>query len=279
MIEEPQQARAHYRLRPARPCRPGPAGVSAAAVRGAVGLGLAASLALGGGVVGAVSALSLSRSPAVVAVADGVSLRTSISKIAFEVQPSVVSLTTDSPDAQATGSGVVLRKDGLIVTNDHVVAGAEEITVRFSDGRTAPARLVGSSPEHDIAVIRASGAGQVRPAVFGDGSRLRVGDTVIAIGSPLGLDGSVTAGIVSALGRAVQETNGTTLQNAIQTDAAINPGNSGGALVDGKGRLVGLNTAVATEGGVGIGFAIPVDTVKTVTERLIKGASPASAGS
>ncbi|ROO91082.1 putative serine protease PepD [Actinocorallia herbida] len=256
-----------YRLRPVRPRRGPRTG------RALVGMGLALSLALAGGAAGAVGAMSITGGTTAVTVANGVAAHTTISEIAANVQPSVVSITANSPGAQATGSGVVLRADGMIVTNDHVVADATGITVKFSDGKTSPARVVGTSADNDLAVIKASRVGQVVPATLGDSRNLAAGDTVVAIGSPLGLDGSVTAGIVSALNRAVQETGGAVIQNAIQTDAAINPGNSGGALADGTGAIVGINTAIATTGteagSIGVGFAIPAELVRTVTDQII----------
>ncbi|MDX6738169.1 S1C family serine protease [Actinocorallia sp. A-T 12471] len=257
--------------------RPGSQPERGATGRAFVGLGVAASVALAGGAAGAVGALTFTRGATAVTVADGIAAHTTISKIAASVQPSVVSLTASSDGVQATGSGVVLRSDGMIVTNEHVVSGARKITVKFSDGTTAQAKIVGTSPDHDLAVVKTSRKAKASPATLGDSRSLAVGDTVVAIGSPLGLDGSVTAGIVSALHRAVQESGGAVIQDAIQTDAAINPGNSGGALADGSGRIVGVNTAIATSGGgsgsVGVGFAIPAETVKTVTDQIMTRAS------
>ncbi|MCK2218930.1 trypsin-like peptidase domain-containing protein [Actinomadura sp. ATCC 31491] len=192
------------------------------------------------------------------------------------------------------GSGVVLSEDGLILTNNHVVVGAGQgggqMTVKFSDGRTAKATVVGTDPATDLAVIRAEGVSGLTKATLGNSDLLKVGDDVLAIGSPLGLDGSVTKGIVSALDRTLtvggeqrqqvppgwgqdQQTPSeepTTIGGAIQTDASINPGNSGGALVNAAGELVGINTAIASEAaGGGVGFAIPVNTAKQVSDQLI----------
>ncbi|GAB2816342.1 hypothetical protein GCM10022221_12870 [Actinocorallia aurea] len=267
MTEETPQYAA-YRLRPAKRRGPRAGGMI-------VAMGVALSLGLAGGAAGAVGAISLTGGGATaVTVANGIAAHTTVSEIAANVQPSVVSVTAVSANTQATGSGVVLRADGMIVTNDHVVSDAGEITVKFSDGTTSPARVVGTSPDHDLAVIKATRSGKAAtPATLGDSRSLAVGDTVIAVGSPLGLDGSVTAGIVSALNRAVKETGGAVIQNAIQTDAAINPGNSGGALADGTGRIIGINTAIATTstaaGSVGVGFAIPGESVKAVTDKII----------
>ncbi|MEO3786980.1 trypsin-like peptidase domain-containing protein [Actinocorallia sp. B10E7] len=237
----------------------------------------AASLALAGGAAGAVSALVLTqeRSAAAGPVSVyGASRSRSIPAIAAAVQPSVVSLTATAPGSQVNGSGVMIGSDGVIVTNAHVVEGADGITVKFSDGGTARAEVVGTSTENDLAVIKARDVSGGKTADLGDSGSLSVGDTVIAMGSPLGLDGSVTAGIVSALGRTIAETDGTTIRDTIQTDAAINPGNSGGALVDTRGRLVGINTAIATTGeetgSIGVGFAIPVDKVKEVADDILE---------
>jgi putative serine protease PepD len=208
--------------------------------------------------------------------------------VAAAVQPSVVSVTVSGASGSAEGSGVILRSDGTILTNNHVVEGAGDggsLRVRFADGRTAAARLVGRDPSTDLAVIRAQGVSGLKPATLGSSAGLHVGDTVLALGSPLGLDGSVTAGIVSALHRTVdlggdgRPGPSASLSDAIQTDAAINPGNSGGPLVDANGAVVGINTAIASLGGggsgnIGVGFAIPVDEARSVAEQLIAGRTP-----
>ena len=264
------ERQAPYQLRPERP-----KGLPTVRHK-LVALAAAASLAFAGGAAGAASALFLTQdgpaSAGSVSV-EGVASGGSIARIAAAVQPSVVSLSATAPGAQASGSGVLLSADGVIVTNAHVIDGAEQITVKFSDGGTAEADVVGTSTENDLAVIRARGVSGRTAVTLGDSDSLSVGDTVVAMGSPLGLDGSVTTGIVSALGRTIAETGGTTIHDAIQTDAAINPGNSGGALVDGRGRLIGINTAIATTGqdtgSIGVGFAIPVRTVKDVTDRIL----------
>ncbi len=167
------------------------------------------------------------------------------------------------------GSGVIVSSDGFLVTNNHVIEAADDIRVRLSDGREAKAQVVGTDPESDLAVLRI--ALQPLPAlVFADSEALEVGDVVLAIGNPFGVGQTVTAGIVSALGRSELGIN--TFENFIQTDAAINPGNSGGALVDSQGRLLGINTAIYSRSGgsMGIGFAIPSATVKQVLEGLVK---------
>jgi len=208
--------------------------------------------------------------------------RSSLAGIAAAVQPSVVSVATGSGE----GSGVVLSEDGSILTNNHVVADArsDALTVTFSDGKRASASVVGTDPKTDLAVIKASGVSGLTPAKFGDSDAMRVGDTVLALGSPLGLEGSVTAGIVSATNRTIQAgEQGSPLQRpaassisgVIQTDAAINPGNSGGALVNLGGEVIGINTAIATagsgNGNIGVGFAIPSNRAKQVAEALAKG--------
>jgi putative serine protease PepD len=214
---------------------------------------------------------------------------TSVAAIAARVLRSVVSVQVDSGSSGGTGSGVVVRSDGYVLTNNHVVGDAESggtITVSFTDDSQTDlkARIVGTDPETDLAVIKILGARPLTPATLGTSSDLVVGDPVIAIGSPLGLAGTVTTGIISALNRTVQvpsESGGSAppLFNAIQTDAAINPGNSGGALVDAAGRVIGINSAIATLGGssadsqsgsIGVGFAIPVDEARSIAEQLIR---------
>jgi S1-C subfamily serine protease len=204
----------------------------------------------------------------------------SVSDIAARVTPAVVSIEVRVGQAGATGSGVVVEADdGYIVTNNHVVSGADgvegaEIRAVFSDGSGSAARIVGRDPASDIAVLKVEKPGLV-PAELGDSSDVVVGDPVVAIGSPLGLAGTVTTGIVSALERPVRlsgegsDTNA--VISAVQTDAPINPGNSGGALVDATGAVIGINTAIASVGGgsVGLGFAIPIDTVRDIAEQLI----------
>jgi putative serine protease PepD len=210
--------------------------------------------------------------------------RDSLATIAANVQPSVVSISTGSGE----GSGVVLSADGYVLTNNHVVASAqgEQVQVAFSDGKTATGKIVGTDPRTDLAVVKVDGVSGLTPAKFGDSGAMQVGDTVLALGSPLGLEGSVTAGIVSALDRTIR-VNGEQQQQApqsggvrslaglLQTDAPINPGNSGGALVNLNGEVIGINTAIATsgqgEGSIGVGFAIPSNRAKQVAEQLRSG--------
>jgi putative serine protease PepD len=207
--------------------------------------------------------------------------RSSLASIAAAIQPTVVSVATESGE----GSGVVVSEDGYIVTNNHVVAGARDVRVTFNSGKQLDVDVVGTDPKTDLAVLKADATG-LKFAAWGDSDAVQVGDTVLAIGSPLGLQGSVTAGIVSALHRTISvgDDNGspfgrsntppTRIGDAIQTDAPINPGNSGGALVNMNGELVGINSAIATagsNGNIGVGFAISANRAKAVVDQLIKG--------
>ena len=191
--------------------------------------------------------------------------------IAEKLSPSVANLRVSrrvrgGRRAIGGGSGVVITPDGFLLTSAHVVAGTDgKVEASFVDGREITAELVGADPLSDLAVLR-SDAADLTPAVLGDAERLRVGQLVVAIGNPHGFAGSVTAGVVSALGRSLpvrSRTAGRIVENVIQTDAALNPGNSGGALADGRGCVVGINTAVA---GVGLGLAVPINEV---TRRII----------
>jgi putative serine protease PepD len=186
------------------------------------------------------------------------------------VSPQVVQIQTE----RGLGSGIVYDDRGDVVTNAHVADGARRFLITLVGGDRHTATLVGSDPSHDLAVIRLSGA-TPSPATFGDSSAVRSGDIVFAIGNPLGLQSSVTQGVVSSINRDVDEGNGVTLSHAIQTSAEINPGNSGGALVDLSGRVIGVPTLAALDPefgdtqAPGIGFAIPSDTVQSVANRLI----------
>ncbi|WP_031432108.1 S1C family serine protease [Methylomarinum vadi] len=173
---------------------------------------------------------------------------------------------------RGTGSGFIWDDLGHVVTNNHVIEGASEATVRLNDGRRYSAVLVGTSPAHDLAVLRINVAFDRPPPVpVGTSGDLKVGQKVFAIGNPFGLDYTLTSGLVSALDRSLAEDNGATIEHLIQTDAAINPGNSGGPLLDSAGRLIGINTAIYSPSGAyaGIGFAVPVDTVNRVVPQLI----------
>jgi S1-C subfamily serine protease len=194
-------------------------------------------------------------------------------QVVAQVGPSVVLIQT----SQALGSGIVFDSAGDIVTNNHVVTGATNLQVVLANGHQYPAQLVGRSPADDLAVLRINATG-LQPATFADSSKLAVGDIALAIGNPLGLQSSVTQGIVSALRRSVNEDNGVVLPNVIQTSAEINPGNSGGALVNLQSQIIGIPTLAALDpqlgGGQapGIGFAIPSNTAHDVATRLINGA-------
>jgi putative serine protease PepD len=294
------------------------AGVGGAAASVIEHNGQLAGIADGGSVGGAAPSLPAGNAPV-----------GSVEQVAAKVVPSVVMLETDVGRQSEEGSGIILSADGLILTNNHVVAtaanpgrdrppqppsddqgppdeggppgepgpggggGKPKTTVTFSDGRTAEFTVVGADPTTDIAVVRVQGVSGLQPISLGSSANLRVGQPVMAVGSPLGLEGTVTTGIVSALNRPVSTTGETGNQNtvldAIQTDAAINPGNSGGALVNMSGQLVGVNSAIATLGGespdaqsgsIGLGFAIPVDQAKRIADELISSgtASHASLG-
>ncbi|MDQ1745626.1 MAG: hypothetical protein QOE23_3965 [Pseudonocardiales bacterium] len=205
----------------------------------------------------------------------------SVADIAKRVSPAVVSIDVRTADAAGAGSGVIIDEAGYILTNNHVVAFAESPTIRvvFADRSSSPAKVVGTDPRNDLAVIKVDKTG-LTVASLGDSDKLAVGDPVVAIGNPLGLRGTVTAGIVSALKRPLRlpGENGEpdAVIDAVQTDASINPGNSGGALVDAAGAVVGINTAIASlgqagaqSGNIGVGFAIPVNTARAVAEELI----------
>jgi putative serine protease PepD len=264
---------------PARTRRAGTAGLLALAlvVGGAAGGGVATWLDEdpAGGVTrtplssGSVSAASLKGSPEAAAAAIAPSV------VTIEVT-GVVPGAFGSQEQSGTGSGVVIRDSGYIVTNNHVVDAATPegtVHVTFSDGKTVAATIVGTDPTTDLAVLRVSGV-TVKPATFAPSEQLKVGQAVLAVGAPLGLPNTVTQGIVSTLHRPVR--TGDTQQavlDAVQTDAAINPGNSGGALVDLAGRVVGINSAIATAGGttgnIGVGFAIPSETATKIADEII----------
>lgn len=278
---------------PKRPARTGTliaGAVAIAVVSGGVGGAVASMAQLDRQSTAAGTTIDGGRAPGVPAAAN--LPEGSIEKVAAKVVPSVVMLETDLGRQSEEGSGIILSADGMILTNNHVVAAAAKTDgppgpaprtmVTFADGRTAPFTVIGADPTTDIAVVRVQGISDLTPISLGSSADLRVGQEVVAVGSPLGLEGTVTTGIVSALNRPVSTTgesgNQNTVLDAIQTDAAINPGNSGGALVNMNGDLVGVNSAIATLGGdsadmqggsIGLGFAIPVDQAKRIADELI----------
>ncbi|MDA3627288.1 trypsin-like peptidase domain-containing protein [Saccharopolyspora sp. WRP15-2] len=193
-----------------------------------------------------------------------------VAEVARTIMPSVASLHLAGERGEGTGSAVVFTEDGFLLTNAHVVGAADGGTARFADGSDAPFSVVGADPLSDLAVVRA--VGETPPPVqLGDSDRLVVGQLVVAVGNPLGLAGSVTAGVISGLGRSLPARSGQAariIEDVIQTDAALNPGNSGGALADSRGVVVGINTAVA---GVGLGLAIPINaTTRRIIDSLVR---------
>ncbi|GGU04092.1 MULTISPECIES: S1C family serine protease [Streptomyces] len=285
------------------------------------GVGLLAAVAIaaaavGGGTATLVQQLTADGAPTATGV-NGTTVSASskgtVAGVAEAVSPSIVEISATSTSGKSTGSGVIITGDGEIVTNNHVISGASSITVRLSNGKTYEAEAVGTAPDKDLALIRLSGASGLKAATLGDSGRVKVGDEVVAIGSPEGLTGTVTSGIVSALDRDVtvakdegqdqrrqqydprqgwpfefggQQFNGDTgssrtTYKAIQTDASLNPGNSGGALINMNGEIIGINSAMyspsassgSAAGSVGLGFAIPVDTLKADLDNLRSGDS------
>jgi S1-C subfamily serine protease len=257
--------------------------VTAALLGGGVALGGAA--ALGAFDDTSPAAATQQESAAVIAVPASTGKALSINEIYKLSGPGVVQITSTlgstsgssgqfQQSSQALGSGFVLDKGGHIVTNYHVIDGATSIEVRFSNDDTLKATLVGSDPSTDIALLKVDARGNaLTPLVLADSDRLEVGDAVVAIGNPFGLERTVTAGIVSALQRAVTAPNGFSIDHVIQTDAPINHGNSGGPLLNTHGNVIGINSQIETggsgDGNVGIGFAVPSNTVKTVIGQLL----------
>jgi len=251
---------------------------------------LAAGLVVGSVAGGAVGAVLVSHrntgtgASALASVAPGVAAPApspgSFAAIYQQTVPGVVMISTSVARSgarsfsQAEGSGIVVDKDGDILTNAHVVAGATQVQVTFNDGHGATGQVKGVDQSADLAVVRVSvSADQLHPLAIGNSDTLQVGDTALAIGAPFGLQSSFTAGIISGLNRGTTAPNGRALTGMIQTDAPINPGNSGGALLDGRGQLIGVNDSIQSpvEGNVGIGFAIPINRVTSLLPSLEKG--------
>ncbi|MEO3925919.1 trypsin-like peptidase domain-containing protein [Micromonosporaceae bacterium B7E4] len=276
----------------ATPGAPAPAPSGSGRVGKAVAVGVAAlALMVGSGLAGGAIATALDDSPSVTNrtyEAAPVINAADLPKIAAQVQDSVVSISTSNTE----GSGVVMSADGFVLTNNHVVASANGGTVKvfFADGKTAEAKVMGTDPKTDLAVVKAEGVSGLSPAKFGNSDAMQIGDQVLALGSPLGLQGSVTAGIISARDRTIraggegeqqnpfeqpQQGAVSSISGLLQTDAPINPGNSGGALVNTKAEVIGINTAILTagqgSGNIGVGFAIPSNKATAVAEALRRG--------
>jgi len=261
------------------------AGLLAAAVAGgALSGGAIAAIADGG------TSTTTVRTGSPIAASNTGTGATDAAAVYERAAPGVVEITADGSSrgpfggsSGSTGTGFVVDADGLIVTNEHVVDGAQKLTVRLKDGTRLDARLVREDPSSDLALLKVDpGSRDLRVLPLGDDDSLQVGDAVFAIGNPLGLDGTLTTGVVSALDRSITSPNGFTLAGAIQTDAALNPGNSGGPLLDASGRVVGVNAQVygggesasgQQTGGTGLGFAIPASAVKRFLDAAEDGAN------
>ncbi|MFD3501666.1 S1C family serine protease [Streptomyces sp. NPDC058678] len=302
---------------PAEPAAPTPAPAPKKRTRGPLALLAAVAIvaaAIGGGTAYGIQELTGNDTVATSSTSTNVipsAAKGTVAGVAKAVSPSIVEINATSNAGESTGSGVIITSDGEIITNNHVVSGASSIKVSTSDGKTYTAKIVGTDSKKDLALIKLEDASGLTVATLGDSSGVQVGDTVVAIGSPEGLTGTVTSGIVSALNRDVtvstdesqgqqqdgsgqwpfefggQQFNGdtgssTTTYKALQTDASLNPGNSGGALIDMNGNIIGINSAMysaadatssSSAGSVGLGFAIPINTVKSDLASLRAGGS------
>ncbi|WP_149827432.1 S1C family serine protease [Streptomyces tailanensis] len=298
---------------------PAPAPAPKKRARGPLALLAAVAIvaaAIGGGTAYGIQELTGSDTVAASSTSTSVvptSQKGTVSGVATAVSPSIVEISASSSAGESTGSGVIITSDGEIITNNHVISGASEIKVTTSDGKSYTAEVVGTDSKKDLALIKLQDASGLKAATLGDSDAVKVGDEVVAIGSPEGLTGTVTSGIVSALDRDVtvsteesqgqqqqqggggqwpfefggQQFNGdtgssTTTYKALQTDASLNPGNSGGALIDMNGNIIGINSAMysasdatssSSAGSVGLGFAIPINTVKSDLSTLRAGGS------
>ena len=247
------------------------AAVAALTVAGGAGSGAIAAALV------AHAAPAAAATPAAATTVQGTSLASGTAESVYaQVSPGVVTITSNVGNGQAIGSGIVLDSQGDILTNAHVIAGARQMQVTLSTGQTVAATLVGSNSAADLAVIRISvPASSLHPVTLGNSGGVQVGDTVYAIGSPFGLSGTLTEGIVSNLNQGGAVSTGANLSGLIQTDAAINPGNSGGPLVNAAGQVIGINNSIESpvNGNVGVGFAIPINQVKQLLPALEGGSN------
>jgi putative serine protease PepD len=247
--------------------------VAAAAIGAGVAVAVDSSTSSGGQPTAVPS--SVGTQPAALAKtlsAEAIYDKTAAGVVELDVSSSAGLGPLGDQQAQGEGSGFVIDKQGRIVTNAHVVEGANSITVKFQDGSTAKATLVGSDPSTDVAVVKVNvAASKLKPLTLGNSSDVEPGQGVVAIGSPFGLEGTITAGIVSAVHRTIQAPDGSRISSVIQTDAAINKGNSGGPLLNAQGEVIGINSQIEGDSGgnVGVGFAVPINTARQIASQLI----------